>query len=48
MNSLLRWESGETEPVLDNLEKLSKLYGCSVEYLLGQTCERNGKVVAKI
>ena len=48
MNSLLRWESGDTEPVLDNLEKLSKLYGCSVEYLLGQTSERNGKVVAKL
>ena len=46
-NSLLRWESGETEPVLENLEKMSQLYGCSVEYLLGQTNRRNGHVVAE-
>ena len=47
-NSLLRWESGEAEPVLDNLEKLSALYGCTVEYLLGQTSKRNGRVVARL
>ena len=44
-NALLRWESGEAEPMAGNLVKLSHLYGCSPEYLLGYTNERNAKKV---
>lgn len=46
-NSLLRWEAGDVEPTAENLLKLARLYGCSIEYLLEQTSERTAKVVAK-
>lgn len=42
-NSLMRWESGEADPLAINLVKLSKLYGCSPEYLLGMTEDRDGR-----
>lgn len=45
-NSVQRWETGEVEPVSENLQKLSDLYGCTVEYLLEQTDDRTKKVVA--
>lgn len=45
-NAVLRWEAGEAEPMASNLVKLSTLYGCSAEYLLGYTDVRNGKAVA--
>lgn len=45
-NAVLRWESGEAEPMASNLVKLSILYDCSVEYLLGYTDVRDGKAVA--
>lgn len=48
VNALLRWESGKTEPLGENIIKLSKLYGVSPEYLLEQTTEPNAKVVAHI
>lgn len=47
-NSVARWESGEVEPVSENLEKLAELYECSVEYLLEQTPDRHGKAIAKV
>lgn len=40
-NSVLNWESGESEPVSSNLIRLSELYGCSPEYLMGFTDVRN-------
>lgn len=46
-NSVLRWENGEVEPVSENLEKLAKLYDCSVEYLIEQTQDRHGKAIAQ-
>lgn len=46
VNALLRWETGEAEPLAGNLLKLAKLYGCSPEYLLEQTSDRHGKAVA--
>lgn len=45
-NALLRWENDEANPLASNLVKLAKYYGCSVEYLLGYTDERDGKAVA--
>lgn len=47
-NSVLSWESGESEPVADNLQKLARLYGCSIEYLLDQTNDRNGRSVSAL
>lgn len=29
-----RWEAGKSKPSADNLVKLSKLYGCTIEDLL--------------
>ena len=45
-NALLRWESGVAEPMGSNLIKLSKLYGCSPEYLLEQTDDPHAVTVA--
>ena len=45
VNALLRWERGEAEPLAENLVSLSKLYGCSPEYLLEQTDDQHGKAV---
>ena len=47
-NSLARWEKGEVEPVADNLKKLARLYGCSVEYLLEQTNDRHGTAIGQV
>ena len=45
-NAVSRWESDETDPAANNLIALCNLYGCSPEYLLDMTDERNGKMVA--
>ena len=45
VNALLRWERGDAEPLAENLVSLSKLYGCSPEYLLEQTGDPHGKAV---
>ena len=47
-NAVLRWENGDAEPMGSNLVNLAKLYGCSPEYLLEQTDEREGKTIARI
>ncbi len=39
-NAVLRWESGDAEPMGANLVRLSHLYGCSADYLLDMTDER--------
>ena len=31
-----RYERGDRKPTADNLVKLSKLYGCTIEELLGE------------
>ena len=33
-NTLLRWESGQNDPLSENLMKLAKLYNCTPDYLL--------------
>lgn len=45
-NAVLRWESGAAEPMGSNLIELSKLYGCSPEYLLEQTDDPRGVAIA--
>lgn len=42
-NTLIRWEQGQTDPLAINLINLAKLYGCTPEYLLGMTDDRNGR-----
>lgn len=44
-NAVLRWESGAAEPMGSNLIELSKLYGCSPEYLLEQTDSPRGVAI---
>lgn len=44
-NAISRWENKHTEPTASNLIALAKLYGCSPEYLLDLTDERNGAAV---
>lgn len=39
-NTLSNWEMGRTVPNGSDLTKLSRLYGCSADYLLGITEER--------
>ncbi len=45
-NAVSRWESGATEPTANNLIALCKLYGCTPEYLLDMTDERDAAAVA--
>lgn len=46
-NALLKWERGEAEPLADNLIRLAHLYGCTPDYLMGYTDDRNGVAVAR-
>lgn len=39
--SLSRYENGDTEPDLETLKRLSKLYKVSIDYLLGKTDNPN-------
>ena len=38
-----RWEKGVTEPSGSSLIRLSRIYGCTPEYLLGLTEDRDGR-----
>ena len=42
-NTLGRWERGEVDPLAINLVKLADAYGCTAEYLLEITDDRNGR-----
>ncbi len=46
MNAVVRWENGSCEPRASHLVALCRLYGCTPEYLLDMTDERNGRAVA--
>ena len=39
-NAIERWERGEAEPMGSNLIALSKLYGCSPDWLMEQDDKR--------
>lgn len=34
------WETGRCEPAGSNLKKMARIFGCSIDYLLGVTDER--------
>lgn len=36
-NCICEWEKGRAEPNLDVLKKLSQLFDCSIDYLVGNT-----------
>ena len=40
-NTVRGWERGDYEPTSKNLVQLSTLFGCSADYLLGLTENRN-------
>lgn len=40
VNSVRKWESGETQPSSLSLIAMSKIFNCSPDYLLGLTDER--------
>lgn len=45
INSIVKWELGETEPTASKLIGLCQLYECTPEYLLDMTDERTGRAV---
>ena len=45
-NAVSRWETGKTDPAASNLIALCKLYGCSPEYLLGLTDDKQAAAIA--
>lgn len=47
-NAVLRWESGDAEPLGSNLIKLAELYECTPEYLLSQSDGREKKAIAHV
>ena len=40
VNTISCWETGSYEPNSESLKKLTKLFRCSADYLLGLTDER--------
>ena len=42
-----RWESGDTTPSVDKLKTLAKIYGVSLDWLLGDTADRELPEAAK-
>ena len=40
-----KWENDENEPDISTLKELSKLYGCSIDYLLSEDEKEEEKVV---
>ena len=44
-NTVIRWESGAATPRLRNIYRLSELYDCTPDYLLGYTDDRHRNVV---
>ena len=40
VNSVRKWENGETQPGSMSLIAMSKIFNCSPDYLLGLTDER--------
>lgn len=42
-SAVRKWESGQTNPSSESLVLLAAYYGCTPDYLLDLTNERNGK-----
>lgn len=47
-NSVYAWERGEAEPKATHLIKLGQLYGCTPDYLMGFTSDREAKAIATL
>ncbi|WP_417037478.1 helix-turn-helix domain-containing protein [Collinsella stercoris] len=45
VNAVSAWENGSFEPNSNSLKKLSQLFSCSTDYLLGLTDERTVAVI---
>lgn len=45
-NTVSNWETGGFEPTSESLKKLTKLFKCSSDYLLGLTEERINQTIA--
>lgn len=39
--TVLRWENGKTNPPTSAIYMMAYLFGCSTDYLVGRTDERN-------
>lgn len=44
LTALYAWEVGASQPKAGNLLRLSSIFDCSPEYLLGMTDERHGTI----
>lgn len=42
--AVCNWEGGNRQPRLDDLVKIADFFGVSVDYLVGRTDYRNGKI----
>ena len=47
-NAVYRWERGLAEPSASHLVAMASIYGCTPDYLLGWTDDRNGRAVASV
>ena len=41
-SAIRSWENGTTKPGPNQLIKMSEMFGCTIDYLLGRTDERLG------
>lgn len=48
VNQIYRWETGEQEPSASSVIKLSRLYECTPEYLMGITDDKNGRAIPQL
>lgn len=44
-NCICEWEKGRSEPSLESLKKLSQIFECSIDYLIGNTDDFGNVVV---
>lgn len=47
-SNIANYENDKNMPSIDMLEKLSKIFGCSIDYLLGKTAENSISISDKI
>ena len=47
-SNIANYENGKNMPSIDTLEKLSKVFNCSIEYLLGKSNKKNPELLDKL
>lgn len=47
-SNIANYENGKNMPSIDTLEKLSKVFNCSIEYLLGKSDKKNPELLDKL